>query len=90
MNFVFFLQQKLVVKPDQLIKRRGKLGLVKVLYIITTKKDLQCTRKKMNHVLSLKSTMICIQYMAHTFDCVPVDLNVYTTIELAPILLLLR
>jgi ATP citrate (pro-S)-lyase len=26
----FFLFQKLVVKPDQLIKRRGKLGLIKV------------------------------------------------------------
>ena len=26
-------QQKLVVKPDQLIKRRGKLGLVKVYNI---------------------------------------------------------
>ena len=26
--FIFF--QKLVVKPDQLIKRRGKLGLIKV------------------------------------------------------------
>jgi len=24
------LQQKLIVKPDQLIKRRGKLGLIKV------------------------------------------------------------
>ena len=29
--FVFiFIFQKLVVKPDQLIKRRGKLGLIKV------------------------------------------------------------
>jgi ATP citrate (pro-S)-lyase len=27
---VFFYVQKLVVKPDQLIKRRGKLGLIKV------------------------------------------------------------
>ena len=25
-----FILQKLVVKPDQLIKRRGKLGLIKV------------------------------------------------------------
>ena len=30
MSFVFFFLQKLVVKPDQLIKRRGKLGLIKV------------------------------------------------------------
>ena len=28
--FLFFLFQRLVVKPDQLIKRRGKLGLVGV------------------------------------------------------------
>ena len=28
--FLFFFSQKLVVKPDQLIKRRGKLGLIKV------------------------------------------------------------
>jgi ATP citrate (pro-S)-lyase len=27
---VCFYVQKLVVKPDQLIKRRGKLGLIKV------------------------------------------------------------
>ena len=27
---LFYVLQKLVVKPDQLIKRRGKLGLIKV------------------------------------------------------------
>ena len=30
MLFLFLLFQRLVVKPDQLIKRRGKLGLVGV------------------------------------------------------------
>lgn len=29
-HYSFCLLQKLVVKPDQLIKRRGKLGLIKV------------------------------------------------------------
>ena len=30
MTFSVLSHQKLVVKPDQLIKRRGKLGLIKV------------------------------------------------------------
>lgn len=63
----FFLLQRLVVKPDQLIKRRGKLGLVGVNL------DLNGVKEWLKPRL-MKETMVCVSLSAVPQTNIPLPL----------------
>ncbi|KAG5513878.1 hypothetical protein PMAC_000500 [Pneumocystis sp. 'macacae'] len=64
-TYPWILTKQLVIKPDQLIKRRGKLGLIGINY------NWGEVRKWIERYSGSKQTIECVTGVLHTFLCEP-------------------